>query len=41
MGKICSSIKNTADICYTLLAKVLKRITAEDWISVYQQNLKK
>ncbi len=39
MGKSCIRIKNLADIPYKLLAELLKRISVQTWINVYQQNI--
>lgn len=41
MGKSCIRIKNLADIPYPLLAALLKRISMQEWINVYQQIIQK
>lgn len=41
MGKSCIRFKKTNDIPYKLIAEICKKITVNDWISIYEKNLKK
>ena len=41
MGKSCIRFKKTDDIPYKLIAELCKKITVNDWISIYEENLKK
>lgn len=41
MGKLCIRFKNRDDIPFELLAEVSKKITVQDWISIYETKFKK
>jgi len=41
MGKSCIRFKNMANIPYDLLAELAKKMTVEDWISIYEKELEK
>lgn len=41
MGKSCIRFKNRDDIPFELLAEVSKKITVQDWISIYETKFKK
>lgn len=41
MGKSCIRFKNMDDIPFELLAEVSKKITVQDWISIYETKFKK
>ena len=41
MGKSCIRFKNMSDIPYGLIGELAGRMTAEDWIALYEKNLKK
>jgi hypothetical protein len=40
MGKSCVRYKNPDDIPYKLIGELVAKITANDWISLYETNLK-
>lgn len=41
MGKSCIRFKKMDDIPYELLAELVQKMTVNDWISLYEHNLKK
>lgn len=41
MGKSCIRFKKMDDIPYQLIAELMKKIEANEWISIYENNLKK
>lgn len=41
MGKSCIRFKKMDDIPYQLIAELMKKIEANEWISMYENNLKK
>lgn len=41
MGKSCIRFKNRDDIPFELLAEVSKKMTVQDWISIYETKFKK
>lgn len=41
MGKSCIRFKNMDDIPFELLAEVSKKMTVQDWISIYETQFKK
>ena len=41
MGKSCLRFKKTEHIPYDLLGQLMQKMTAEQWIALYQRNLKK
>ncbi|WP_100610315.1 DUF1801 domain-containing protein [Confluentibacter lentus] len=41
MGKSCIRFKYVDDIPYELLAALCKKITSEEWISIYEKTFKK
>ncbi|KFF23102.1 DUF1801 domain-containing protein [Chryseobacterium sp. JM1] len=41
MGKSCVRFKKPEDIPFELIAEVSKKMTVEDWISIYESQLKK
>lgn len=40
MGKSCIRFKNINKIPYTLIAKLCQKMTPQDWITLYEQNIK-
>jgi uncharacterized protein YdhG (YjbR/CyaY superfamily) len=40
MGKSCVRYKNPDDIPYTLIGELVSKITVNDWINLYETNLK-
>lgn len=40
MGKSCIRYKNPADIPFDLIGELASKITVEDWINMYESNLK-
>lgn len=40
MGKSCIRFKKLDQIPYTLIAELIKKITVEDWIEMYERELK-
>ncbi|WP_422858575.1 DUF1801 domain-containing protein [Flagellimonas sp. S174] len=41
MGKSCIRFKNMENIPYGLIAELCQRMTPEDWINLYEKNIKK
>jgi uncharacterized protein YdhG (YjbR/CyaY superfamily) len=41
MGKSCVRFKKVEDIPYELIAEVMKRMSMEDWIELYESSIKK
>jgi len=41
MGKSCVRFKKMDDIPYELIAELCKKMTVEEWIDLYESNLKK
>lgn len=41
MGKSCMRFKKPEDIPYDLIAELVGKMTAKEWISLYEKNLKK
>jgi hypothetical protein len=41
MGKSCIRFKKIDDIPYDLIGKLVAKISAQDWISMYENNLKR
>lgn len=41
MGKSCIRFKNTDDIPYNLIGELCTKMTPEDWIDLYESNLKR
>lgn len=41
MGKSCIRFKNMDDIPYKLIGELMKKMSAKDWIGIYESNLKK
>ncbi|MCT2562707.1 DUF1801 domain-containing protein [Chryseobacterium herbae] len=41
MGKSCVRFKKIEDIPFELIAEVSKKMTVEDWINIYESQLKK
>lgn len=41
MGKSCIRFKKPDSIPYKLIAELVKKVSAKDWITVYEKNLKK
>lgn len=41
MGKSCIRFKKMNDIPYALIAALVKKISPQDWIAMYETNLKK
>lgn len=41
MGKSCIRFKKTDDIPFELIAELSKKMSAEEWIAVYEKNFKK
>lgn len=41
MGKSCIRFKNTTDIPYPLIGKLCSKITAENWIKLYEKSRKR
>ena len=40
MGKSCLRFKKMDDIPYELLAELSTKVTIQDWISIYEKNIK-
>ena len=40
MGKSCIRFKKVEDIPYELIGKLVSKMSVEDWVSSYEQNLK-
>lgn len=41
MGKSCIRFKKPDDIPYTLIGELMKKMSVKEWISIYENNLKK
>ncbi len=41
MGKSCIRFKNTQNIPYGLIGELCQKIGPQDWIDIYEQNIKK
>lgn len=41
MGKSCIRFKKTDDIPFDLIAQLLQKMTVEDWVGVYESEIKK
>lgn len=41
MGKSCIRFKKIEDIPYKLIAELCKKMTVEDWITIYENTIKK
>ncbi len=41
MGKSCIRFKKTNKIPYALIAELCQKMTPQDWITLYEQNIKK
>ena len=41
MGKSCIRFKKMDDIPYELVAELSKKMTIQDWISIYEKNIKR
>mgnify|MGYP003460657047 FL=1 len=41
MGKSCIRFKNMDDIPYKLIGELMKKMSAKDWIGIYESNFKK
>ena len=41
MGKSCVRFKKVEDIPYDLIAKLMQKISVEDWIKMYERNVKR
>ena len=41
MGKSCVRFKKIDDIPYDLISELLRKMSVEDWISLYEENIKK
>ncbi len=41
MGKSCVRFKKVDDIPYELIAQVMQKMTLEDWVNLYDKNIKK
>lgn len=41
MGKSCIRLKNASEIPFDLIGELASRITAEEWIALYEKNIKK
>ncbi len=41
MGKSCVRLKRVDDIPYELIGELMEKITVDDWIRIYEANLKK
>jgi hypothetical protein len=41
MGKSCIRFKKMEDIPYDLISELAKKMTVQDWISIYEKNYKK
>ncbi|WP_196894023.1 DUF1801 domain-containing protein [Aureivirga marina] len=40
MGKSCIRFKNIKKIPYDLIAELVRKMTADEWISIYEENVK-
>lgn len=41
MGKSCVRFKKIEEIPYELIAELMQKISAQDWIDIYEKNVKK
>jgi len=41
MGKSCIRFKNVSNIPYKLIGELVSRMTMEEWIAIYERNIKK
>ncbi|HEU4902140.1 MAG TPA: DUF1801 domain-containing protein [Flavisolibacter sp.] len=41
MGKSCVRFKKSAEIPYSLIGELMKKVSPEEWISCYESNIKK
>ena len=41
MGKSCIRFKKMDDIPYQLLGELMQKMTVQDWVSIYESNLKR
>jgi len=41
MGKSCIRFKKLEDIPYELMGELVSKMSADDWISIYEEKLKK
>ncbi|MEO2053299.1 MAG: DUF1801 domain-containing protein [Allomuricauda sp.] len=41
MGKSCIRFKNTRNIPFELIGELCQKISPQDWIDIYEQNIKK
>lgn len=41
MGKSCIRFKKPADIPYELIARLMRKVTVEEWVEVYETNMKR
>lgn len=41
MGKSCLRFKKPEQIPYALIARLVKKMTPDDWIKIYEKNIKK
>ena len=41
MGKSCIRFKKMEDIPYSLLAELIQKMTCEEWIEIYEANIKR
>jgi Domain of unknown function (DU1801) len=41
MGKSCIRFKKTEDIPYKLIGELTAKMSAEEWIDIYEKNIKK
>ena len=41
MGKSCVRLKKMNDIPYELIAELISKMTVQDWVDVYEENIKR
>ncbi len=41
MGKSCVRFKKVEDIPYELIAELCTKMTVDEWVSIYEANIKK
>ncbi len=41
MGKSCVRLKRNDDIPYELIGRLMEKITVDDWIQIYEKNVKR
>ena len=41
MGKSCVRFKKTSDIPYQLIGELMRKMSVKEWITIYENNLKK